>query len=183
MLDVDAIWTPSVQQQNYRALLEAISRPGMVKPLHTTQGGQAATAILATLLDAEVSLADMHDLLDASDWPMLQASSGVLEEADYVFCDGSRCQAFQPKLGSLPSPEQSATLIIKVDSVKRGGLRLRLSGPGVNGNTHCAITGLDPDWLSQRENWVAAFPLGVDLFLVDDSDVVALPRTTKVEVC
>ncbi|MES9947224.1 MAG: phosphonate C-P lyase system protein PhnH [Candidatus Thiodiazotropha sp.] len=182
MLEVAAIWTPNTQQQNYRALLEAMSRPGKVNVIMQETRDQTYTAILATLLDAEVSLADPDGLLDETTWPMLQANSAKPQEADYVLCSGDRPPSFQPKLGSLPSPEQSATLIIKVDSLSQGEMNLLLSGPGVDGTTRCAITGLDPDWFIKRVSWVSAFPLGVDLLLVDDTSVLALPRTTKVEV-
>jgi alpha-D-ribose 1-methylphosphonate 5-triphosphate synthase subunit PhnH len=182
MLEVAEIWKPNTQQQNYRALLDAMSRPGKVKAILQETKEQACTAILATLLDAEVSLADPDGLLDVETWPMLQAVNAKPQEADYVLCSGSKPPSFQPKLGSLPSPEQSATLIIKVDSLSEGNMNLPLSGPGVDGTTRCAITGLDPDWLTKRESWVSAFPLGVDLLLVDDTSVLALPRTTKVEL-
>lgn len=182
MLEVAAIWTPNIQQQNYRALLDAISCPGKVKSMIHETEDQAYTAILATLLDGEVSLADPDALLDEETWPMLQADNTRPQEADYVLCSGVKSPCFQPKLGSLTSPEQSATLIVKVDSLSNGDMELFLSGPGVDGTTCCAITGLAPDWLTKRESWVCAFPLGVDLLLVDDSTVLALPRTTKVEV-
>jgi alpha-D-ribose 1-methylphosphonate 5-triphosphate synthase subunit PhnH len=182
MLEVAAIWTPNTQQQNYRVLLEAMSRPGKVNVILRETRDQAYTAILATLLDAEVTLADPDGLLDEAAWPMLQANSAKPQEADYVLCFGGKPPYFQPKLGTLPSPEQSATIIIKVDSLSGGDMSLLLSGPGVDGTNRCAITGLDPDWLTNRENWVSAFPLGVDILLVDETTVLALPRTTKVEV-
>jgi alpha-D-ribose 1-methylphosphonate 5-triphosphate synthase subunit PhnH len=182
MLEVAAIWTPNTQQQNYRALLEAMSHPGKVKAILQVTKEQAWMAILVTLLDAEVSLADPDGLLDEGIWPMLQAKNTKPYEADYILCSGGKPPCFQPKLGSLPSPEQSATIIIKVDSLSEGEMSLVLSGPGVQGNTRCAIAGLDSDWLTQRESWVSAFPLGVDLLLVDETSFVALPRTTKVEV-
>jgi alpha-D-ribose 1-methylphosphonate 5-triphosphate synthase subunit PhnH len=182
MLEVAAIWTPNIQQQTYRGLLEAMSRPGKVSVILQETKDQAYRAILATLLDTEVSLADPDGLLDEETWHMLQANSDEPQAADYVLCSGGKPPSFQPKLGSLPSPEQSATLIVKVDFLIEGEMNLFLSGPGMDGTTRCAITGLDPDWFSKRESWVSAFPLGVDLLLVDDTSVLALPRTTKVEV-
>jgi alpha-D-ribose 1-methylphosphonate 5-triphosphate synthase subunit PhnH len=182
MLEVAAIWTPNTQQQNYRALLEAMSRPGKAQRIQQEAGDQAYTAILATLLDAEVSLADPDALLDEQTWPMLQANSAGPQAADYVLCSGGKPPSFQPRLGSLSSPEQSATIIIKVDALSEGEMSLLLSGPGVNGHIRCAITGLEPDWLTKRASWVSAFPLGVDLLLVDETTVLALPRTTKVEL-
>jgi alpha-D-ribose 1-methylphosphonate 5-triphosphate synthase subunit PhnH len=182
MLEVAAIWTPNAQQQNYRALLEVISRPGKVKAIHKGANDQAYTAILAALLDAEVSLADPDGLFDEGVWPMLQANNAKPEEADYILCGGVKPPGFQPKLGTLPSPEKSATLIVVVDALGEGDLTLHLSGPGVAGENRCTIGGLDSEWLTRRADWVSAFPLGVDLLLVDEVAVTALPRTTKVEV-
>jgi alpha-D-ribose 1-methylphosphonate 5-triphosphate synthase subunit PhnH len=159
-----------------------MSRPGKLSVILQGTRDQAYTAILATLLDADVTLADPDGLLEEDTWPMLQANSATPQAADYVLCSGGKPPSFQPKLGTLPSPEQSATLIIKVDSLSEGEMNHLLSGPGVDGTTRCALTGLDPVWLTKRESWVSAFPLGVDLLLVDDTTVLALPRTTKVEV-
>lgn len=183
MLEVAAIWTADAQQQNYRALLDAMSRPGQVKPIFWQgQDGNTTIAVLATLLDGEVSLADPRGLLRDADWPLLQAVSAAPEEADYIVCPGNQAPDFDPKLGTLASPEHSATLILQVDSLSEGELRLRMTGPGVDGCLTARFSGLHREWLSRREDWVCAFPLGVDFLLVDHGGVLALPRTTCVEV-
>ena len=183
MLDVAAIWTPDVQQQNYRSLLNAMSRPGRVNPmLWLEQDSACATAILATLLDGEVSLSDHDDLLCDDDWPLLQAENADSVIADYILCDGKKAPDFEPRLGTLTCPELSATVILQVDSLVAGGLQLRVTGPGVDGDLCCSVSGLHPEWLSRRETWVCSFPLGVDLLLVDRAGVLALPRTTQVEL-
>ncbi|MES9983940.1 MAG: phosphonate C-P lyase system protein PhnH [Candidatus Thiodiazotropha sp. 6PLUC6] len=182
MLDVTPIWTVHIQQQNYRALLQAMSRPGSVSNIGCGDNDKAYLAVLATLLDGEVSLADPQQLLNDQDWPLLQAAPLDSTHADYLLLEGSQTTAVQPKLGTLPSPEDSSTLIISVQSLTQGDLHLRLSGPGVNGTSDVAIDGLHHDWISQREEWVCAFPLGVDMILVDQDAVMALPRTTRVEV-
>jgi alpha-D-ribose 1-methylphosphonate 5-triphosphate synthase subunit PhnH len=182
MLEVTAIWTPAIQQQNYRALLHAMSRPGTRVNMLREPTAQSATAVLATLLDAEVSLADPDGLLEQGVWPMLQANSLEPEIADYILCRGVKPPGFQPRLGTLASPEMSATLLVLVDSLSEGELTLHLSGPGVQEKAQCSVAGLDVEWLARRADWVSAFPLGVDLLLVDEAAVIALPRTTKVEV-
>lgn len=182
MLDVAPIWTAHVQQQNYRALLDAMSRPGSVSNIGCGDNDKPYLAVLATLLDGAVSLADPQQLLKDQDWPLLQAKFRDLANADYLLFEGSQVTAVQPKLGTLPNPEDSSTLIIHVQSLTQGNLRLRLSGPGVNGTTDVAIDGLHHDWITQRADWVCAFPLGVDIILVDQDAVMALPRTTRVEV-
>jgi alpha-D-ribose 1-methylphosphonate 5-triphosphate synthase subunit PhnH len=183
MLDVASIWTANVQQRNYRAILDAMSRPGLVKPVFwRDQNRDVVIAVLATLLDSEVSLCDYDRLLLTEHWPLLQARQAPADAADYVLCDGGKFQDFQPRLGTLSSPEHATTLILKVDQLAKGDQVLSLSGPGVNATLTCSIAGLHPDWLKHREDWVCAFPLGIDLLLVDHAGVVALPRTTKVVV-
>jgi len=182
MLDVAPIWMPDVQQQNYRALLEAMSRPGSIESIQGNDTEATYLAVLATLLDGEVSLSDPSGLLSESNWPLLQSQRASTYQADYILCQGDQPPSFRPRLGTLPCPEQSATLVIQVESLTTGNLHLRLSGPGVKDTEEVNISGLHSDWLAQREDWVCAFPLGVDMILVDETAAMALPRTTKVEI-
>jgi alpha-D-ribose 1-methylphosphonate 5-triphosphate synthase subunit PhnH len=183
MLEVAPIWQPDIQQQNYRVLLEAMARPGSVQTLlGLDENPTAEVAVLATLLDASVTLCDCDGLLSDSDLSLLQTGLADPEQADYLLCSGRRVPGFEPKLGTLPSPEQSATLLIRVTALDKGELRLDLAGPGIKGGQECSVAGLDPQWLARREDWVCGFPLGVDLILVDEKQVLALPRTTRVEV-
>lgn len=183
MIDLAPIWQPDTQQRNYRALLEAMSRPGRVQPLMGLgDGQQAVLAALATLLDGTVTCCDPDGLLQDADWPLLQAAPTVAEQADFIVCDGRHITSFQPKLGVLPSPERSATLLLRVDSLGVGDRHWRLSGPGVGGENECRLGGLHEDWPSLREDWVCGFPLGVDILLLDDCQVMGLPRSTRLEV-
>jgi alpha-D-ribose 1-methylphosphonate 5-triphosphate synthase subunit PhnH len=183
MLKLDPIWQPDSQQRNFRLLLEAMARPGKFQYLtSSSQDGPGVLAVLATLLDAEVSLADPHGLLRNDDWPMLQATTASEDQADYIVCDGNQIPGFAPKLGTLPSPEQSATLIVAVDALGKGETELQLTGPGINGTETLLIEGLNKELLAKREDWVCAFPLGVDFIFVDGERIAALPRTTRVEV-
>jgi alpha-D-ribose 1-methylphosphonate 5-triphosphate synthase subunit PhnH len=182
MLNVAAIWTPEHQQQTFRTILEAMSRPGSLHAIHFDEQSNTLSAVLATLLDGTVTLADPGALVSVADWPLLQSSQDKIETADFIICKGQSKPDITPKLGTLESPEQSATLILKVESLIEGALSVLLTGPGINGSQSVSISGLDTDWLSNREDWVCEFPLGVDLILIDDKRLIAIPRTTKVEV-
>jgi alpha-D-ribose 1-methylphosphonate 5-triphosphate synthase subunit PhnH len=183
MLNIDPIWKPDNQQIHFRLLLDAMARPGLCHALNILpEEGPTVLAVLATLLDAEVTLADPHELLRRTDWPMLQAELASPEQADYVLCDGGYAPDFSPKLGSLTSPEQSATLILVVDELGHGNTHLRLTGPGIADSMSLLIGGLNTQLLELREDWVCAFPLGIDMILVDGKQVAAIPRTTKVEM-
>lgn len=183
MLKLDPIWHSDNQQKQFRLLLEAISRPGRCYPLlKHSDNGSVALGILAILLDAEVSLADPHHLLQKSDWPMLQAKLAESEQADYLVCDALRNPDFMPRIGTLQSPEQSATIVLVVNKLGKGNVNLKLTGPGIKKSENLIISGLSLQWLSKREDWNCSFPLGVDFILIDDEQVTALPRTTKVEL-
>jgi len=183
MLTLDPIWQPETQQAQFRLLLEAMSYPGRCYSLlNISEENSAALAVLAVLMDSEVSLADPHFRLEEGDWPLLQVNSKELDEADYILCDGSKTLDFLPKLGSLACPEQSATLILVVEQLGQGDINLKLTGPGINGVNELRMNGLAPHWLTMRSDSNGTFPLGVDWILVDKTQMVALPRTTQVEV-
>ena len=183
MLAIDPVWQADTQQEHFRLLLDAMAYPGRCLNLKTLpKNSTVALTVLSTLHDAEVSLADPHKLLNEDDWQMLQTNLATKDEAKFILCDGSQFTKFAPKLGSLKSPEQSATLILVVDKLGEGDLKLNLIGPGIQVNQLLSITGLAPQWLTLREECNGAFPLGIDLIFIDDSQIAALPRTTKVEI-
>jgi alpha-D-ribose 1-methylphosphonate 5-triphosphate synthase subunit PhnH len=174
-----AVWQPAMQQQVFRHLLDCFARPGRIAS-GDLFGRGALIAVLATLLDGETSLADPHRLIAAADWPKLQARRASAEDAAFVVADGTRAPDFSPRLGTLESPERGATLVLAVAALGVGQ-RLRLSGAGIDGSSALAVAGLHPDWIDARADWVAAFPLGVDIVLCDGARFAALPRTTHIE--
>lgn len=182
-MKTESIWQADVQQRVFRELAEAFSRPGEVRDLtNRIDGATAQRAVLITLMDGETTLADPHGQIAASDWPLLQARRGAPETARYVAADGRRAPDFQPALGSLESPDFGATLLIEVAAVGSGPLSVELAGPGIDGRCALRLEGLHPDWLLRRADWIAGFPLGVDILLSDTTRIVALPRTTRVAI-
>jgi len=182
-MDVDVIFRPESQQQVFRMLLEAISRPGTIQKLpEAFHQSRASMAVLATLLDAEVKLADPYALLPQRAWPMLQAVASSPEHCDYLICEGSIAPDFTPRLGTLSCPDESATIILDVESLNGKAVQLRLTGPGIDGEVSVGIDGLHGDWLAARQSWVATFPLGVDMVITDGDQILGLPRTTRMEV-
>lgn len=182
-MKTESIWQADVQQRVFRELVEAFSRPGDIREIgDCINGADAQRAVLATLMDGEMTLADPHEQIAPADWPLLQAKPGTGERARYVAADGCRAPDFEPALGSLESPEFGATVLIKVDSLGRGEISLELAGPGIDGQRQLCLGGLHPDWLTRRADWVGSFPLGVDLLLSDAHRIVALPRTTQIHI-
>lgn len=183
MLELSAIWKPEVQQQLFRALLNAMARPGSLEEnVSVAEGGTSGLPVLAMLVDGEVSLADPHQLLQKNDWLLLQTAEKSADTADYILCNGNLVPDFSPKCGTLTCPEHSATLIVSVSGLNSGTTRLQLTGPGIAESTNLLVDGFDPSWLQARQDWVCEFPLGIDLILVSATQFTAIPRTTKVEV-
>jgi alpha-D-ribose 1-methylphosphonate 5-triphosphate synthase subunit PhnH len=80
--------------------------------------------------------------------------------------------------GSNEYPDRSTTLILQVESLTQGAT-FELSGPGIDG-TAMLQAALQPSDLFERLAVNAAlFPRGIDVVLVSDDSVVALPRTTR----
>lgn len=185
-LSIPRAWQPATQQLVYRALLDAMARPGTLADLAALAGGQlrAGVIALAALLDHTVSLCDLEEALSPQTRRFLEAAPAPQDEAGYLLAAAARPPdpGLSPRLGTLASPDQGATLVLDGASVGRGPLVLALGGPGIPGERRLALGGFDPAWLARREEWVAGFPLGVDLILADAGRIACLPRTTRVRV-
>ena len=174
-------WAPLTQQWVFRRLLEAFSYPGRVQSVTGTDGTSALSLLLATLVDTEVALADPQGLVGADHWRRLGARRDTPERAHFIVARGDLAPTFEPSCGTLESPEWGATVVVRVHNLGEGA-RFVLSGPGIDRTTALTVSGFAPEWLARRSAWNAAFPMGVDLLLVDDTSMVALPRTTRIEV-
>lgn len=169
-------WAPQCQQGVFRQLLRAFSFPGRIE---TLAGGAALTQTLATLVDGGATLADPQELVDALTRQRLQSRMAASEQAQFIVADGGRPPDFEPHLGTLESPEQGATILLRVALLGEGSA-WQLSGPGIAASQQLDVFGLDPAWVERRRCWNEGFPRGVDLILVDDSRIAAWPRTTRI---
>ncbi|MDP4029050.1 MAG: phosphonate C-P lyase system protein PhnH [Gallionella sp.] len=178
------IWLPQMQQQLFRGLLNAYSYPGRIT-ICAEQNTPAWLAILTALVDGETTLADPQQLLSEAWWPKLEARRAPPERAAFILLDGSLAPELLPNLGTLEAPETGATLLLRVESLhsnETGDVRLHLSGPGIRQRVAISVNGLHPAWITSRNDWVANFPLGVEMVLCDAHRFVALPRTTKIVI-
>lgn len=176
------IWQPMMQQQVFRGLLDGFSYPGRIiacADIDTT----ACLAILIALVDGETTLADPQQLLQPALWAKLETRPCILEKAAFILLDGAQSAALKPCIGTLETPETGATILLRVAALNpdlTGNLRLQLSGPGIESTTSISVDGLHSTWITARQEWVSAFPLGVDLLLCDEHHFVAIPRTTQI---
>jgi len=184
-IELEAIWQEVVQQRIFRQLLSCASLPGTIAPLSEMLGKQSALmGILATLLDQTTPLHDLDGLVSERDHRLLGAPDAPLAEARFIVANAAMAPkpGLQPPLGTLSSPELGATLILQGRSLGSGRLTLKLTGPGISGQRPAALAGFDRAWFDRRAEWLASFPLGIDLMLVDAVRVMVLPRTTRIEM-
>lgn len=182
LMNASGIWLPQMQQKLFRGLLAAYSYPGRITAC-ADQNAPAWLAIVSALVDGETTLADPQQLLSDAWWSKLEARRAPLEQAAFILQDGSHAPELLPNLGTLEAPEAGATLLILVDSLRcdaGGEVNLRLSGPGIQHQVAISVNGLHPAWIISRNEWVADFPLGVEMVLCDAQHFVALPRTTRI---
>ncbi len=177
---IEPIWQPEIQQAAFRQLVKAFSGPGQIVNLPMCNC-DAALAALAALVDGESSLADPHKQLDRMDWLRLQLKTFNPELAAFIVCQGRKPVDFEPNIGTLESPEQGATLVLRVDALSGGEKLYRLTGPGIKTVQDIAPQGLNATWFDHRLSWNNAFPLGVDMVLTSKHSVLSLPRTTHIK--
>jgi len=170
------------QQQMFRGLLDGFSYPGRIVACADSETS-ACLAILIALVDGETTLADPQQLLPQTLWPRLETRPCLPEKAAFILLDGALAVDLNPCIGTLDAPETGATLLLRVSALYAdlsGSLRMQLSGPGIETTTFISVDGLHPAWITARQDWVSAFPLGVDLLLCDEHHFVAIPRTTQI---
>jgi len=185
-------------QSVFRAALQALSYPGRVTALpHDAQtpshGHSASAALLLALLDPDCTLWLSPALAgsDAAAWLRFHTGCVLVDAAaDAQFAwvaQGDECPPLEDfAMGSETYPDQSATCVIDVEAFESGTSRgWTLRGPGIAGSTALAVHGLpgnDPAaFAAQWSANNAAFPRGVDLFLVAPREIVGLPRTTRID--
>jgi alpha-D-ribose 1-methylphosphonate 5-triphosphate synthase subunit PhnH len=166
----------------FRAILNAMARPGMIVDLATASGpapiSPAAATVLLTLCDrtTPLHLAGEYDSPSLRDWIAFHAASPIVAAEDAVFALGNWA-ALQPlarfAIGTPEYPDRSATLI--VDGHDFGGAVSTLAGPGIRDSAELAL----PDAPAFTANH-ALFPLGWDAILTAGTRLAALPRSTEI---
>jgi alpha-D-ribose 1-methylphosphonate 5-triphosphate synthase subunit PhnH len=173
-------------QHCFRAVLEAMSRPGTVCRAGAEQPppglSPAAAAVLLSLVDHETPLWLDPGAEAAWNWvafhcgaPRTVDVSGAQFALALTLPDLSGLNA-----GSHEMPETSTTVIVEVASLS-AGQRYRLSGPGLRVPKIIAVDGLPNDFLESWQRNHALYPCGVDLILCVGDSLTALPRSVAIE--
>jgi alpha-D-ribose 1-methylphosphonate 5-triphosphate synthase subunit PhnH len=115
---------------------------------------------------------------------MLDCALCAAHDASFALFDGHTPPAddFHPQLGDIYRPDGGATIVLTAHGVGRGEVALSLHGPGISGRRGLQLAGVHARWFERRENWVAEFPMGIDLIVCDETCVTAFPRTTSIDL-
>lgn len=180
--------------RDFRVLLSAMARPGTIHelpgaPVEDAGLEPAAAAITLALLNSDtnfhtVSLPEpaARFIVERTRCPR---ANGV-DAAEFVFFGSASAgeeQLARMRRGTLEYPDRGATLVAPLSELSTepgpGRLAVRVTGPGVDGETHFYAAGLHPVWLATLRAANAEYPLGVDAYLVCGARMVALPRSSN----
>jgi len=177
-------------QSTFRSVMEAMARPGTVQRVTTEQGAvsglvPATAAIALTLFDHDtpIWLDPQAAGVGVAEWLKFHTGAPVtaatLEASFALVTAAASLPALERfALGSSEYPDRSTTLILQVESLSEGQA-YALHGPGIDGVTTLNAT-IAPDDLFERLAINAKlFPRGIDVVLVHDDIMVAIPRTTR----
>jgi len=177
-------------QSTFRSVMGAMARPGSVQRVRAASGmpfpmmhGTAAIAL--TLFDHDTPVwldSAMSAMPDVAKWLKFHTSAPVIADTSVcsfaVFGDAKNLPPLDRfALGSDEYPDRSTTLILQVDGITSGPA-YELTGPGIDG-TAVLQTTIPGNLLEQLAINATLFPRGIDVVLVHDDAVVAIPRTTR----
>lgn len=178
-------------QKVFKSIMNAMAKPGTVFKIEEqikkiASDHKAVTAIAMTLMDNRTRfyITNCDELLtDIREKTMAVKSNA--ENADFLIAvdvenmmDCGTCLLDCAKVGTLPEPHKSATIIVCLDNF--GGETLTLTGPGIDGEKVIGLPESGILWMKKRASKNYEFPCGVDiLFCTDKGELMGIPRTVK----
>lgn len=177
-------------QSSFRAIMDAIARPGMIVALTESVTAprplsRAAAIVALTLCDQDTPVWLDAGLAapEVAYWLRFHTGAPITSEpqrAAFGFlADPQNAPAFAAfAQGTAEYPDRSSTLILQVKSLEDGP-SLALCGPGVKGQSTLRARPLPQDFVRRLAANRALFPRGVDLLLVTDTAIAALPRSVR----
>ena len=178
-------------QSTFRSVMDAMARPGSVQRITSAAGTPSAmmrgTAAMAlTLFDHDTPVwldSRMSATADVAKWIKFHTSAPVVTEslgASFALVGDPQNLPLLDRfaLGSNEYPDRSTTLILQVESLT-GGPAVELQGPGIDGTATLRACVQPQDLFERLAINAALFPRGIDVVLVHDDSIVAIPRTTR----
>jgi alpha-D-ribose 1-methylphosphonate 5-triphosphate synthase subunit PhnH len=178
-------------QSVFRSVMDAMARPGSIQRVASAAGTPAAmmrgtAAIALTLFDHDTPIwldARMSATPDAAKWLKFHTSAPVITDSSTasfaLVGDPENLPALDRfAFGSNEYPDRSTTLILQVESLADGPV-VELQGPGIDGSAALRASIQPRDLFERLAINATLFPRGIDVVLVHDDSIVAIPRTTR----
>ena len=180
-------------QSTFRCVMNAMARPGSVQRIVSAAGTPPAmmrgtAAIALTLFDHDTPVwldARMSATAGVANWLKFHTSAPVVADSSIasfaLVADPENLPALDRfAFGSNEYPDRSTTLVLQVESLTDGPV-VELQGPGIDGSAVLRASIQPRDLFERLSINAALFPRGIDVVLVDEASIVALPRTTRLE--
>lgn len=184
---------PVAQSQScFRAVMEATSRPGLVRAL--AAGVLPPVPLTPELAAIALAFADpdaplwldrtLARVADVRDFLRFHTGARIVERPDEAAFALIVEPASMPGLadfaqGTDAYPDRSTTVVVAVEAIEGGGA-LVVAGPGVDGEARLSISPQPEGFIAQLGQNHARFPRGVDLLFVAAGRIAALPRSADV---
>lgn len=184
-------------QRTFRALLDAMARPGEIGQLALAPDDMPELAVCTTLLDHEVTYATSID--DTGESERAEAlerrialeigcPQSSLPDAAFTVSYGALPASAWPVLrrGTLAYPDQGATIIYVIAAIgstarDREAISLALTGPGIETERYLTLSGLEASEFQYLSAANRDYPMGVDAIFLDPSGrVTCLPRSCNI---
>jgi alpha-D-ribose 1-methylphosphonate 5-triphosphate synthase subunit PhnH len=178
-------------QSTFRAVMNAMARPGSVQRLDGNAGCPddlmpATAAVALTLFDHDTPIWFDRPFAAApaiARWLKFHTGAPLVAEtsacAFALIGDAAALPALDRfAFGTDDYPDRSTTLILQVDSLSEGAA-IALRGPGIDGTATLRATIAPRDLFDRLAINQGLFPRGIDVILVAGDSIAAIPRTTR----
>jgi len=182
----------SSAQVTFRAILDAMARPGSLRPLKVPLSppppmNRGAAAVALTLCDQDTPVwldAELRASARVVEWLRFHCGCRLVEEPEQAaFAFASRAgdiPAFERfNIGTVDYPDRSTTIVLQVETLSSAP-GLVLTGPGIRDRETLHADPLPSDMVQRLVSNRSLFPRGIDLVLATQDAVAALPRSVRV---
>jgi alpha-D-ribose 1-methylphosphonate 5-triphosphate synthase subunit PhnH len=179
-------------QTTFRSVMDAMARPGSVQRVAAASGAPGAlmrgtAAIALTLFDHDTPVwldPLLSETSDVGKWLKFHTGAPVIADSSIssfaVIGDARALPALDRfAFGTNEYPDRSTTVVLQVESLTQGAA-FELRGPGIDGAAVLRATLQPADLFERLAINATLFPRGIDVVLVADDAVVAIPRTTRI---
>ena len=178
-------------QSTFRSVMDAMARPGSVQRIQPTAGAadimmRGTAALALTLFDHDTPIwldSVMSAAPEVAKWLKFHTSAPVVADSSIASFALIGDPQSLPTLdrfafGSNEYPDRSTTVVLQVESLTNGPA-VELCGPGIDGTATLRASIQPHDLFERLAVNAALFPRGIDVVLVHDDSIVAIPRTTR----